>query len=854
MVGSPSGHWRQWVTSAQRHDRAIELFHQACDLSGGERSTFLSQACGGDEELRRDVESLLRYDSEVGGAVEAAEAGEGIRALSVIVLGEAESAPSRIGDFRIIREIGHGGMGVVYEAQQDHPHRTVALKVLHAGVGAEDVLRRFRREVDLLGRFQHPAIAQVFEAGVGAVVSEDGSTGKKPFFVMELIDGQPLDKYARTQNLDDRARLSVFATVCDGVQHAHDRGVIHRDLKPANILVTAAGQPKILDFGVSRATDADVNTVTLRTEAGQLVGTIPYMSPEQVLGDPAALDERSDVYSLGVVLFELLARRLPHDLKNRPIPEAVRIIREDEPTLLGSVEKRLRGDLETIVAKALEKDRNRRYGSAAELGADIRRFLNDDPIVARPASAIYQLGKFARRHRGVAAGICVAALALIGGSAVAIWQGLEARSAQRIAERRFADLQGFAHSVILDYPKLQDMKGETQAREFLTKTTLKYLDGMARDTRGLDMKILEDLALAYSATGDLLGRPNAPNLGDPKASLKSYQKSAALFDDLVARDPDNIEFKRSLAITCERIGNLYLQDQAYDQALDIVRKAHDLKLAVSHKHDLGPRDLSFSFSKLGDVYIKMGRFEEAYDMYVRSLNIRKQLADAKAEDGEIQRAYTVGLNRVADVLLELHRNAEALELVQASLRRRVDRATSQADSLQAALDLGNGHLKLAQVLARVGRLDEALRSFESARTVLRGLAETDPSNSTARTGCAEVSGEMGRVLLEAGRFDAALPQLTAYTQEMERSMPEDAMTAGIREQLASGHHRRAQALMALARSPQATTEQIQQHKAEGCTALRRAAQLYESLDDGGGRVPPELEGELEECAKQIDAG
>jgi len=842
------------VTSAERHNRAIELFHQACDRSGDERSAFLARSCGEDAELHHEVESLLRYDAEVIDAVNAAEAGEGVRALSVLAQGEFDSAPTRIGKFRIIRKIGQGGMGIVYEAEQDHPQRTVALKLLHAGVGTEGAIKRFRREVDLLGRLLHPAIAQVFEAGVGAVELETGPIGTKPFFTMELVDGQPIDTYARTQNLGDRARLALFAVVCDGVHHAHERGVIHRDLKPANILVTAAGQPKILDFGVSRATDADFNTVTLRTDAGQIVGTIPYMSPEQVMGNSEALDGRSDVYALGVILFEMLAHRLPHELRSCPIPEAVRIIREEEPTLLGSIDRRLRGDLETIVAKSLEKDRDRRYASAAELGADIRRFLSDDPIVARPASTIYQLGKLARRHRGAAIGVCIAALALLAGSAVAIWQAFEARSAQRVAEQRFADLHSFARSVILDYPKLQDMKGETQAREFLTKTTLQYLDGLARDTRELDLKILRDLALAYSATGDILGRPNGPNLGDSKASLESYRKSAALLDGLVVRAPDNIDFKRDLAITCERISNLHLQDQQYDQALDIIRKAHNLKLAVADKHDLGSRDLSFSYSKLGDVYIKMSRFEEAYDMYTRSLNIRKQLAESKPEDGEIQRAYTVGLNRVADVLLELHREAEALDLVQASLRRRVDRANSQPDSAHAAFDLGNGHLKLAQVLARAGRVDAALPVFESARTVLRRLAEADPSNTTARTGAAEVSGEMGRVLLEAGRVDAALPELTACTQEMERAVPEGKMTAAMREQLAAGHHRRGKAHLALGRAEHAKAKETQQHNAEGCTALRRAAQLFESLGDDGGRVPPELRGELKECEGPDNAG
>lgn len=840
------------MTSAERHNRAIELFQEACELAGSERDAFLARACGDDADLRSEVESLLQYDSNVSDAVEAAEAGEGLRALSVIAFGDTESAPSRIGTFRIMRKIGQGGMGIVYEAQQEHPQRTVALKVLHAGVGTEGMIRRFRREVDLLGRLQHPAIAQVYEAGVGTVEADDGSRGTKPFFAMELVDGQPLDRYAHSANLDDRARLSLFAAVCDGVQHAHDRGVLHRDLKPANILVTRAGQPKILDFGVSRATDADINTVTLQTDAGQLVGTIPYMSPEQVMGDAEALDGRSDVYALGVILFELLAHRLPHELKSCPIPEAVRIIRDEEPTLLGSIDRRLRGDLETIVAKSLQKDRERRYRSAAELGADIRRFLHDDPIVARPPSAFYQLGKFARRHRGVAAGVCIAVLALISGSAVAVWQALEARSAQHIAETRFQDLQGFAHSVIIDFPRIQDAQGNTRAREFLTKTTLKYLDAMARDTRGLDPKVMEDLGLAYAATGDLLGRPNGPNLGDPKASRENYEKAAAIFRDLIARDPEEIEYKRDLAINYERVGNLDLVDRQYDHALEVFQKSLALKQAAADKSDRGPRDLSFTYNKLGDVYMKMGRTEDAYNMYAQSLAIRKKIAEGNPEDGEIQRAYTVGLNRVADVLVKLGRNDEALKQCEASLKRRVDLAASQPDNAQATMDLAVGYYKHALLLARMDRLDDALPEFESARNILRGMADADPSNKTACTGAAEVSGEMGRVLFEAGRVAAALPELTAYTQETERCLPESKWSADVREQLADGHHRRGKALLALARAEGTKPEKTQNLRSEGCGALRRAEKLYESLGDKGGRVPAELRTDLEECKKPDD--
>ncbi len=829
---------------SELYQKITDLFDRLSEMNPQDQAAELEKIGSADPKLRQQIEAYLRQAEELPPYLKTPVIQDAMDQSNDALLSSRldEHPPERIGHYTIRRKLGEGGMGVVYLAEQDEPRRPVAVKVVRPGAMSRQMRQRFQQEARVLGLLQHSGIAQIYEAGTATIEGRELS-----FFAMEYVEGTPLTKYADSRQLSHRARLELLAGICDAVHHAHQKGVVHRDLKPDNILVDRAGQSKVLDFGVANATDADIKTLSIQTQGGQLVGTLPYMSPEQALGDCNAVDTRCDVYALGVIAYELLAHELPLDLARSSIIEAARIIREVEPKRLGQISRAFRGDIETIVAKSLEKDRDRRYASAAELGADIRRFLHDDPIVARPASTMYQLGKLARRHRGVATGVCIAALALIGGSGVAIWQGLEARSAQRIAEGRLTDLHSFAHSVILDYPQLQETKGETRAREFLTKTTLQYLDNMARDTRGLDMRILEDLGLAYSRIGDLLGRPNGPNLGDPKASLESYRKSVALFDDLVVRDPDNIQLKRHLAITCERMGNLYLQDQQNEQALEVIRKAHTVKLSVSEKHENGPKDLSFSYSKLGDVYIKLGRTAEAYDMYGKSLNIRKQLAEEKPQDGEMQRAYTVGLNRVADVLLELHRDAEALELCETSLQRRMNLATSQPDNTQAKMDLGVGHFKRAQVLARMGRLDEALPAYESARAILNGMADADPSNVTARTGAAEVSGEMGRNLLEAGRFDAAIPALTAYTQEMERSMPEDKMTSGMREQLASGHHRLGKAHLALARAKDATSEQAKQRTAQGCSALRRTMQLYESLGVSGGGVPPELRSELENC-------
>src|SRR5262249_43907834 len=276
-----------------------------------------------------------------------------------------------IARYRVVRLLGEGGMGTVYEAEQDNPRRTVALKVIRAGLASEILLKRFVREAEILGRLRHPGIAQVYDAGL----AESG----QPYFVMELIAGMPLDEYAGEHALDARGRLELAARVCDAVQHAHERGVIHRDLKPGNILVEPSGQPRVLDFGVARALDDDRLSSTDHTRTGQLVGTLNYMSPEQATGNRAGLDGRSDVYALGVAFFELLAGRPPYALEHLPLPEAVRVIREQEPVRLGSLDARLRGDVEIIAAKALEKDRQRRYPSAADLAADIRRHLNNEP-------------------------------------------------------------------------------------------------------------------------------------------------------------------------------------------------------------------------------------------------------------------------------------------------------------------------------------------------------------------------------------------------------------------------------------------------------------------------------------------
>ena len=375
-----------------KHKRVSEVFLAVCNAEPGSRQAVLDSTCGSDHELRQSVESLLQHHDDPSGLLDQHAALPAlVDDLIATFHRSAAEPPKKIGRYTIIRRLGEGGMGAVFLAEQDRPRRTVALKVMRFGLGSPDIVRRFEFEQEVLARLQHPGIAQIFEAAA----DDQG----QPFFVMEYVEGEPLTAYARNKGLSIEGKLELAAQVCDAVQHAHQRGVIHRDLKPSNVLVNAAGQVKILDFGVARAIGPDSANATLRTNAGQLIGTLSYMSPEQISGDGLAIDARADVYAMGVILYELLASRLPHDVTGKPLPEAARFIGQEEPARIGTIDRTLRGDVETIVHKALEKDVARRYQSAAALAEDLRCFVAGEPIAAKHDSALYVLRKQLQRYR-----------------------------------------------------------------------------------------------------------------------------------------------------------------------------------------------------------------------------------------------------------------------------------------------------------------------------------------------------------------------------------------------------------------------------------------------------------------------
>ncbi|MGP1273509.1 MAG: protein kinase domain-containing protein [Phycisphaerales bacterium] len=499
------------MTDHDRFRRLDRLFQEVCDLPEGEIEARLRELSPDDATLRSEVLELLGAEAR---ARESSRLDPKVmESMLTDALDAGEHDPQAIAGYSIIRRLGAGGMGVVYEAEQESPRRSVALKVLRPGLSSPSMVRRFEFEADALARLRHPSISQIFEAGVA-----DTPAGPRPYFAMELVRGRPLDRWASGRSV--REQLRMMGTICDAVQHAHAQGVMHRDLKPSNILITDEGLPKVLDFGIARAIDADHPNETLATSTGELVGTLPYMSPEQISGEYGSVDIRSDVYALGVVLFQVLTGRLPIDLSGVHLLDAAARIRDAEPTRLSSISPKLRGDIETIVRTALAKEPTRRYQTAAALADDIRRYLEGQTIAARPASAMYQLSKLARRHKLATGAIAaISTTVIVAVAAVSIALGIAVQQKQ-LAERKTRTAQAVTAFFNDDVLAAADPWSDADPN-------LTVVDALENAVAGLDGRFDDDPeteAAVRLAAGRIL-----MNLGRHESSERQLRRASGLF-------------------------------------------------------------------------------------------------------------------------------------------------------------------------------------------------------------------------------------------------------------------------------------------------------------------------------------
>jgi len=695
--------------------------------------------------------------------------------------GARAELPRTIGPFKILKKIGEGGMGVVFLAQQEHPTRLVAVKVILTGALSPRTLRRFEHEGEMLARLQHPGIAQIYQAG-----TYETEQGLLPYFAMEYVEGARLDNYVQQRALPLRARLELAAKIADAVEHAHQKHVIHRDLKPGNILVTPDGQPKILDFGVGRLSDDETRTTTLRTDMGALLGTLPYMSPEQAGGNPEAVDARADVYSLGVVFYELLTGKLPYVIDRAALPEAVRVIQEEEPSKLSSHDRALRGDVETIVGKALEKDKTRRYSTAQELADDIRRHLADEPILARPPSTWYQLSKFARRNQVLVGGIAAVLLTSLAGAGVATHLYLrerEANAGEREARRQAETQQmraqkaaSFLYSIFegldprvaqgADTVLLQRILGDARARLAQELADQPEVEAELRSTLGsayLELSLFDDaeaeMQRALELRTKLFGADDRRTLagglelarlfsrrGELRAA-EELQRSILAQKSAEGTDaPGALATKRALADTLMRQGRY----REAEQALREVLKAEEENPVSSGEVPLVTQ------MTLAQTLGFEGKLGEARELLEQVLQARSERL------GDDHPSTIAALGTLGTVLTGLHQYADA----EAAHREALERARRvYGEDNQQTLSLLNNLGVCLEEMNRPAEAEAVLRDCLARRR--RVLGEENPET----LGSYDL---LGRYLLNHGRFDEAAPLILGSFETMRTALGEDA--------------------------------------------------------------------------------
>ncbi len=740
--------------------RVKELFLAALEKEGPEeRAAFLSEACGADEGLRRRVETLLDKHEEAGGFLgppaagplptERPRPGQFLRQSEVDrATAPAEAVGGHVGPYKLLQKLGEGGMGVVWVAEQQEPvKRRVALKVVKPGMDSAQVLRRFEAERQALALMDHTNIAKVLDAGATA----EG----RPYFVMELVQGVPLTRYCDELHLSVRERLELFVAVCQAIQHAHQKGVIHRDIKPSNVLVCMQDGkpvPKVIDFGVAKALHQPLTERSLYTEVGAVVGTLEYMSPEQAEMSPLGVDTRADVYSLGVLLYELLTGSTPLDrkrLKQAAYTEMVRLIREEEPpkpstrltqskeslaslaaqrrTEPAKLAKAVRGELDWIVMKALEKDRTRRYATANGLARDVERHLHDEPVEACPPGALYRLRKFVRRHRGPVLAAAVVALALLGSTCAATWGLLRAERARAEAERaRQAEAEQRQLAEENERKAREAAAAEGRAKESAqarlaeTRAVLEFVEekvfAAARPEGqegglGREATMRQALEAALPAVeGAFRGRPLVEAslrqtlgtsflcLGEAQIAAEQYQAARALFARHLGPDhPDTLGSMNNLANSYAALG----------------RRAEALSLreqvAALRKEKLGPGhpDTLAGLSNLANSYAAAGRLPDACKLHEQVLALRRERLGPGHAD------TLASMNNLANSYAAVGRQEEALRLREQTLGlRKKELGPTHPDTLASMHNLANSYHAL-------GRLAEARKLFQETLALRR---------------------------------------------------------------------------------------------------------------------------------------
>lgn len=729
---------------AERWAQVRGIFDSALEYNPSDRSRFVESACGGDQGLLEEVRAMLGSAADTdAGLLNGDAPGAGLQDIAAgdIMVGKT------VGPYKLLRRVASGGMGSVYAAARtDHEfQKIVAIKIVKPGMGSEDILRRFRTERQVLASLEHPNIARLLDGGT----TDEGV----PYLVMEYVEGTPIDDYCDAHKLSITKRLELFLPVCSAVQYAHQNLVVHRDLKPNNILVTADGTPKLLDFGIAKLLKPEYNSGTLAmTRAAMGPMTPEYASPEQVRGEP--ITTASDVYALGVMLYNLLSGHPPYVIGNytlyaiqqaicdtepeRPsvaacktedvpaddgtdhhlTPESVSVTRDGKPDKL---RKRLSGDLDMIVLTALRKEANRRYASAERLGEDIRRHLTGLPVSARPDTWSYRIGKFAVRHKVGFAATVLVLLSLISATIISVHYAQSARWQKQMA------LQ-LSSYMLFDFDTAIQ-SGVTSARRAFLQKVVDHLRRMSSGANN-DPDVRKLMIEAYFKIGDLQGDPYDPNLGDLAGAEESYKHALTLAQAGLAEDPHSLAAQRYVALAQRRFGNLAATRGDYKAALDQFKKTEAAFQSILYQDpnsDQTIADLMETRADVGRAQIQIGDYPGALASYRGYLQLAAQVANGN-KSPLARHNVAFGEERVGEMLARTGSVDQGIADLERALSTYRDLLLAAPNDPKLQRDIASASLVLADVLANAGRLKDAQATYLAAVRGLDLLLREDPNN------------------------------------------------------------------------------------------------------------------------------
>lgn len=769
---------------AERWTRIEQLCQAALERDAKEQAAFLASACGSDQELRREVESLLMHRHTADTFMEDGAMDAAAQALAADGVRDPLDASRWIGrlipPYRIEAKIASGGMGDVFRAVRADGtfDKRVAIKLIQGARSSDFFLSRFQNERQILATLDHPNIARLLDGGS----TEEGL----PYLVMEYIEGLPIDEFCAQNDFDTRGRLELFRTVCSAVQFAHQNLVVHRDLKPSNILVTADGVPKLLDFGIAKILNpADREDSSEQTMTLMRMLTPDYASPEQVRNEP--ISTVSDVYSLGVILYVLLTGQSPYRVPAGSPEEMLKAICDVDPEKPSTastrtsprdaarsapasaasessrpekekrrkLQKILEGDLDIIVLKALRKEPRRRYASVDQFSEDIRRFLAGLPILAHKDTPGYHARKFIGRHKW---GVAAAALligSLSAGMITTLWQARIAKAERARAERRFNDVRTLAGSLIFEvHDAIVPLEGSISARKLILERAQQYLDSLAVEAHN-DPDLLRELAQAYSRLGSVLGDARAANLGNSAKAIENDKKCVDLLKAAAVLRPRDPQIQRDLARAYLVLAVVVDTPNEENAALNEARAI--LEPLAANPEDLQAQAGLAKFEELqAGLLLNDKGPNAALEAYRKSLVLYERLAKAEPGNTEYRQEVSFAHKHVGGCLSQLDRLDEALEHYQKALAIDEAQLAASPNNINLRFFITYTYSDTGLILKKRGDLDGALAYYQKAFDIRSAMLAADPKDSRAQWGLANTSAYIADILRRKGDYAAAL--------------------------------------------------------------------------------------------------